>query len=579
MFAAPAAFAANEEEQQSAEPVSTVRLVTPETKTAQRIAPDVTYIVAPGDTLIGITKKLLKPDFDWRYLRAVNGLYDARQLVPGQRLRIPSNWLRDNPVKMEISAISGEVKVNGRPTTLATELSESDLIETGKSGTVRVQLPDGTSMQIAPSSQVRIDRLKKYFGNETIDARIRLEQGGIDARVPPQQDFDPNQTGRVFPDIRSAIRGPSGTNNPARRLIIQTPKATAAVRGTEFRVIETDELASSAVLKGEVNWSTEQSGIGLSEGFGSTAKQSGELTKAEKLLPAPVIPTDLTPLEKTVTKLEFEDIAGAVAYRVRVARNADFTQDLVEQIVQTSAALVSSEQDGMYHIAARGISRSGVEGFDGIAQVVFAARPVAPLLKAPGDQSTQFSNTTALGWLQPESIEGYRLQIARDAEFTDIIVDQQLADVSFNHETESTDEAPRRRWWRVASVDRTGQGPYSLIQGFIQRDSGPAPQAQSDIKGVRLRWPEIAEANYLVGIAPLSLGADPAQEIATDEPSIMLTDLAPGKYEVKIITQFDGGLRSPPGQAQQFDVLLLLRDGAGNPVISSGKPIKVLQPE
>jgi len=538
---------------------------------------EVKYIVAPGDTMIGIARKLLKPDLDWRYLRAVNGLDNVRRLIPGQRLRIPANWIRPNPVEMGVDSFSGDVSINGQPASADMQIKESDLIETGENSTVLVTLPDGTQMQIAPSSQVRIDRLRKYFGNDAVDARVRLEKGGLDTRVTPEKDFVPNKPGTVVPDFRTA---PSGNLNPARRFIIQTPKATAAVRGTEFRVSEDDAKASSAVLEGEVNWSAGQVQIGLDQGFGSTADDSGSVTEPELLLPAPKLIAPDSDVSDLVTKLDFDTIEGAVQYRVRTATDPDFTSGLAEQVVAVPAAIISSEQDGPYYLAVRAISETGVEGYDGKATLVFDARPLAPNINKPSDKATQFSTVTGLKWLEPKGVDIYRLQIASDPEFKNVLVDDQVEELDYRYQAPDDEAGPRQRWWRVASIDQTGQGPYSPVLSFTQRDPGPAPKAEVSSKGTVVRWPAIPDATgYAVLLKPLNQSASPAREAATTEPSVLLPNLEPGRYQIQVATEFEGGLRSPPGEAQEFTIKLLLRDGSGNPINSGGSEIEGIQPD
>ncbi len=574
LAAAPVGHAQNSANTET--PQSTVRIVqTGKTSAAARPV-EVNYIVAPGDTLIGIARQLLRPDLDWRYLRAVNGLTDERQLVPGQRLRIPSNWLKDNPVQMTISSFSGKVDINGEPANSSSTLTESDTIETGQDGTVLVTLPDGTEMQIAPSSQVRIDRLRKYFGNDAVDARLRLEKGGVDTRVTPKEDFGADRPGTVVPDIRTS---PSGSANPSHRFLIQTPKATATVRGTEFRVIESPELSSSAVLSGDVLWSAGANRVDVAKGFGSTADRSGQVTKPEKLLPAPVINPDPAPLTNIIGRVEFTPVAGATSYRVRIAADAGFTQNVTEQIVAQPSAIIRSERDGVHHLAVRGISQTGVEGIDGKAQVRFAARPIAPNPSGPQSKSTQFSNKTSLSWLQPMDVERYRLQIAGDAEFTKPLVDEQLTTLSYDYESGADEPAPRHRWWRIASLDATGQGPWSDVLSFTQRDPGPAPTATASSNGVVVTWPEIADASYVVLVKPLTPSGSPAREIETDAARVTFNDLGPGRYEIRTIAVFEGGLRSPPGDPQVFTIELLWRDGFGNTVLGSGEEMKGLQPE
>jgi len=93
-------------------------------------------------------------------------------------------------------------------------------------------------------------------------------------------------------------------------------------------------------------------------------------------------------------------------------------------------------------------------------------------------------------------------------------------------------------------------------------------------------WPAIPDASaYVVLLKPLNHSASPARETETTEASVLLPNLEPGRYQIQIVTEFEGGLRSPPGEAQEFTVKLLLRDGSGNPVTSGGAEIEGIQPD
>ena len=185
------------------------------------VTTEVDYIVATGDTLIGIGRRLLKPDIEWHYLRALNRLDNARELRAGQRLRIPVTWLREDAIAFTVKSVTGTATINGNAVQPDVKVDETDTIETGEDGTVVVVLPDGTEVRIAPSSQVRIDRLRKYFGGESIDARLRLERGGIDAVVPSRYGTRPSP-GTIVPRIPQTAPA-SGAITPTHRIRIETP--------------------------------------------------------------------------------------------------------------------------------------------------------------------------------------------------------------------------------------------------------------------------------------------------------------------------------------------------------------------
>ena len=60
------------------------------------------YRVEPGDTLIGLRTRYMRPDASWRAVQRLNRLRDAQRLQPGSWLRIPVTLLRGEAVDAEV---------------------------------------------------------------------------------------------------------------------------------------------------------------------------------------------------------------------------------------------------------------------------------------------------------------------------------------------------------------------------------------------------------------------------------------------------------------------------------------------
>ena len=57
------------------------------------------YTLRPGDSLWKICDRFAQqPDACWRELAAYNGLADPHSLRPGDSLRVPIDWLKENPI-------------------------------------------------------------------------------------------------------------------------------------------------------------------------------------------------------------------------------------------------------------------------------------------------------------------------------------------------------------------------------------------------------------------------------------------------------------------------------------------------
>ena len=546
----------------------------------------VEYIVAPGDTLYGIGAAFLRDDLDWRYLRAFNQLDRDGRIRPGQRLRIPATWLRQEELGLTVESVSGEASVGDRALTAGASIRELEHIQTGAEGVVVVRLPDGTRMQIAPGSTVHVERLRRYFGSDALEARIRLERGGIESHTPeptnppasarsgagsvavPVQVNAPAQPSRR----PSGSLVPPGAESAGRSIQIRTPKAVAAVRGTHFRVQEDDRRASSGVLAGLVSFGNAGTRVELPADFGASADASGQVTPPEPLLPPPVLDLPTQAQSIVTVRVPFTPVPRAAAYRVRVASDPAFTQDLTETVTTDPAIMVASQRDGIHHVSVRAISPTGVEGRDATGELRFAARPVAPALSDPAPGGTLFANTVTLGWLRVPQADGYSVQVARDPDFRDLVTDERTAENRLTVALPAEGVAPRVFHWRIASVAQDRRGPWSASQSFQVRELAPGANAEVGESGTRIAWQAMPDARYLVIVSPLDPGGTPTQEIATEKPEIMIPNLAPARYEVRIVTEFAGGQRSPPGEPQTFTIPLLLRDGFGNPVQVDGKP-------
>jgi hypothetical protein len=219
--------------------------------------------------------------------------------------------------------------------------------------------------------------LRRYHDEQVIDAVIRLERGRVEAVAQP---------GRTRP------------------FLIRSPHATAAVRGTEYRVGALDRVATTEVLTGAVAWSGTGPGAAVSAGFGSTADAQGKVSEPRPLLPAP----DLRGLNRTVetvlSEIAFPAVEGATAYRIEVAADARFERPLLQSVATEPRVVLDSRQDGVHFAWVRG-SILQFEGFDARAQV----RPRSPDRAATSAAANgQTAGTATLLQWQPVAGGAYR---------------------------------------------------------------------------------------------------------------------------------------------------------------------------
>ncbi|TVQ33535.1 MAG: choice-of-anchor D domain-containing protein [Wenzhouxiangella sp.] len=123
--------------------------------------------------------------------------------------------------------------------------------------------------------------------------------------------------------------------------------------------------------------------------------------------------------------------------------------------------------------AEAGSSSLLVIGDDGdeIQQQPFAltllSLPDAPLLIAPGDGDTDVGLQPELLWDSLAGVDDYRLQVATDVGFADLVVDTMFGSTSFNFEEKLMDGSTY--FWRVLGQDQCGDGQWSEVFQFQTR--------------------------------------------------------------------------------------------------------------
>lgn len=216
-------------------------------------------------------------------------------------------------------------------------LNEGQVIATGRNGFISFRSNFGGRFSMPSNSSIRLERARRYLLNSILDVDFVVLSGRGSAGSPSLKDQD--------------------------RLRLGTPKATTAVRGTDFRVgyIEDREISLTEVIEGSVNVAVGDTNGGVDAGFGVASTATG-LGVTETLLP-PVefvqpgkIQTDEA-LNFTVVSLE-----NATAYRVQLARDAGFVDVITEAVTSDLTVSFDPLDDGRYFIRASGVAASAIEG-------------------------------------------------------------------------------------------------------------------------------------------------------------------------------------------------------------------------
>jgi hypothetical protein len=535
------------------------------------ISPDLIHRIRAGETLYSVAEKYTGQPDRWAEVQRYNRIEDARRLVPGTPIRIPSS-LRGGELSTFATAayVMGDVRyarpgdTQANPLQTGARLTEGTRIEVGAEAYVRLEMIDGSVVRMPAGTVARLARVRSLKGGRTAETLIQLEAGNLDASVHP-------------------MRGRSGAFE------IHTPLAIATVRGTEFHVgVKPDAAVTSEVTQGIVLLRGKLRGKGqrgaasrqLRAGQGAGVDSTGGVGPVRTLAKAP----DLSALPITVSDADFVRLSlpaspGIASYRVEIA-----TDEALRQVVRSGMSGPDGVQfagldDGIYTIGVRAIDAAGLLGAERRRTLRVKARPVAPLFQQPGRDEKVVGESVELACTQPTDAQRFKLQISKDEMF-------QMLEVNESALTACRYRAilsPGRYFWRLASVrllegNVEDQGPFSRSQGFdveAAPPGTPAMAASGEDGSVSVSWAGVPGDQYLVQVARDSAFADLLYDQMQTEFFLSLPGQLPGTYYVRIRPINAQGLFGAVSPAQAVQVGAVVRDSSGNAVRDSeGKALR-----
>lgn len=483
--------------------------------------------IRPGDTLIGISQRYLDRVDRWPALKTLNKIDNEFHLPPGGVLRIPATWLRWRGGDAEVAYVHGAVRGAHGPLVAGMRLSEGETFDTGDDGTLTLRLHDGASVTFLPGTKARLGVLRQVQGTLLDDTAIDLERGAAESRVP---------------SLRS-----SGSHYE-----IRTPRVVTTVRGTHFRVAAAGGVSRHELLAGALRLTGDGAQARLAPGQGLRA-DGGHLGAIVALLPAPDLSTLPDMVTRTVARLRLS-IAGNAntsGWRWQVAEDADFLRLLKDERTTIPEWVLGGLPDGDYFLRVRAADTRGIEGLDATHPFALRARPEPPVMLAPAPDGL-IAGAPVLRWTQNAEAARVRLQVARDATFTDLLMDR--ADIDQSQFAFAAALPPGDYYWRLASLRADGYaGPLGDVAVFRQIE--PTAMAPPDVGDgvVRLSWSGPADLRYAVQIAAASDFAVPVREMEVAGTRTRIDGLGGGIYFVRTRPVLPGD-EAPWSTAQRFEL-------------------------
>ncbi len=412
--------------------------------------PPVAYVVKPGDTLIGLASRYMNRPGDYRAVQKANRVAQPNRLRTGSQLNIDPNLLRATPIAAVLSAFSGPVLIetNGQrtPARVGMPLAEGQSVITGPGAFATFELEDGSRVTLPSNTRVRIAKLRQVLINNAPQRVFQLDQGRGTISATP-------------------------TQTPGARFEVRTPVSVSAVRGTEFRVgADGGDKAQTEVLHGAVGVDAGAVATGsapVPAGFGVGVSPGG-VGDQIKLLPAPKLGKGGQTQSDKIVRFTVEPLAGAVAYRLQLARDAGFVDIFAETVTQVTTqppttADFGSVANGTYFVRLTGLDSHGLEGFP--SDYSFDRDLDTLDAGAPADSREGKHRKFLFRWSSAgDGVRNYRFQLFAASDTNTPVVDQPgLSEPQLT----LTDLPPGTYAWRVAAV-RFKDGAVTEKLGLLQ---------------------------------------------------------------------------------------------------------------
>lgn len=513
--------------------------------------PSYEYATRPGDTLIGIGKRLLVQPGAWREVAQFNRVQNERRLVPGSVLRIPLRLLSSEALEASVEQVVGDVRGATLPLAAGDKLAEGSVVQTGEAGSAVVRLADGSVLRLAGSSLLQIEGARRYPGVAHVRAGVELRSGRVEVQTPKSPDGKPG-------------------------FQVRTPQGVLGVRGTEFRV---GADGASLTTRGEVlEGAVDVAGAGkarrLGAGFGTAVDATGKVAEPVRLLAAPDLRGLPALQERLVLRFVVPKLEGAVRWRGLVARDKQMREVLTDNVTEGNELPFTNLEDGDYVLRVRGIDARGLEGFDADHAFRLKARPEPPLPSAPSDKGITRGTGLEMQWTENADAATYRMQVAGDPGFAAPLRDltglatttQALAGL-----------VPGEYFWRLASVRASkDQGPWGSVRSFVMKPppATPAPPAIGN-KSVGFAWEGEPGQTFDFQMAGDRDFKKMLLERKLDAPGLELPRPDAGEYFVRFRARDPDGFLGPFTAAQRFEIINCVKSGDACVRSGSDTPLRM----
>jgi hypothetical protein len=357
--------------------------------------------------LSGVCARYLEQPRRWPEIAAFNHLTRPDRIYPGDALLIPVSYLKGIPLGGVVSFVDGPVErlprgaESWQPMTLEVELAEGDRIRTGVGGEVEITLPDAITVRIRPETELEVSAARRKGLGYTL---WRLYQ----------------RTGRTISTVRELT-------GKQRQMSIQTPAALAGIRGTNFRLaVDGAQTTRCEVLTGRTRLEARRQSVEVNAGQGALVAQGAAPQAPRALLEPPRMEALQAVYRRLPLELMVESQGCGQALSYQLAHDAALRRILREGQVPCGRPIrIENLADGRYYLSLAALDEVGLTGMiSSPVPLEVRVHPLPPFTSQPARGQPMFSARPTFSWLRVTDAQCYRVQIARDGQFQDLVEDR-----------------------------------------------------------------------------------------------------------------------------------------------------------
>ena len=356
---------------------------------------DLHVVVKSGDTLTTIIKRELGSLDLWQQVVQVNALDAPDKLSPGDLIVIPWEMLQTRNYA-KVVFLKGRVALqrNGNKEALVLRKGDriyiGDTIKTGDEGFVSLSFKGESQVNIQPDSDVELHELECFDVKRACE--IKLKTTTSDMKI----------------DVDNV-----GFSQPTK-FSIETPYATAAVRGTEFD-FSTKDGNILGVTEGVVQITANEVSSRVPIGKGALAGEGRSVDVLFDLLSEPQF--DDIPRVSAQDQITWQPVAEAEKYSVVIATSESLSDVIRSFDTNRPTFTAPAIAAGQYFVGTRAIAANGLKGFEAVKrvdQVKLDNTAVAPEMEI--ELSGNTITIKPAGQVSSEIHIGNRLEIVDDRE-------------------------------------------------------------------------------------------------------------------------------------------------------------------